>query len=172
MMEWLVLVYQDVIIKLRKLLFYAKNLLGYSPYMIQCTVRSDRRGFMGILIVDDAAFMRRFIAAIFEQHNIEVVGEASNGAEAVKQYRSLTPQLVTMDISMPEMGGIEAIKRILEIDPAARIIVCSVMGYEDTILDALKAGARSYILKPINAEKLISETRRLIGRDKLHKLNS
>ena len=118
---------------------------------------------MGILIVDDAAFMRRFIAATFEQNGFTVVGEASNGIEAVKQYKALSPQLVTMDISMPEMGGVEAIKRIVEMDPSCKIIVCSVLGYEDTILDALKAGARSYILKPIQADKLISEAQRLMG---------
>lgn len=119
---------------------------------------------MGILIVDDAAFMRRFIAAIFEHHGFTVLGEAANGTEAIKLYKTLSPQLVTMDISMPEMGGVEAIRKIVEFDPSAKIIVCSVLGYEDTILDSLKAGARSYILKPINAEKLIFETQRLIAR--------
>ena len=104
-----------------------------------------------ILIVDDAAFMRMMIKDILTKNGYEVVAEAANGVEAVELYKSHQPDLVTMDITMPEMDGIEAVKQIKAVNPAAKVIMCSAMGQQSMVMDAIKAGANDFIVKPFQA---------------------
>lgn len=108
-----------------------------------------------ILIVDDAAFMRMMIKDILVKNNFEVVGEAEDGAQAVEMYKDLTPDLVTMDITMPEMDGITALKQIKEINPEARIVMCSAMGQQAMVIDAIQAGAKDFIVKPFQSDRVI-----------------
>lgn len=108
-----------------------------------------------ILIVDDAAFMRMMIKDILVKNGYEVVGEAENGQVAVDKYTELRPDLVTMDITMPEMDGIAAVKEIKAIDPNACIIMCSAMGQQSMVIDAIQAGARDFIVKPFQPERVL-----------------
>ncbi|NLB88607.1 MAG: response regulator [Syntrophomonadaceae bacterium] len=108
-----------------------------------------------ILIVDDAAFMRMMIKDILVKNGYEVVGEAENGQVAVDKYTELKPDLVTMDITMPEMDGIAAVKEIKAIDPNACIIMCSAMGQQSMVIDAIQAGARDFIVKPFQPERVL-----------------
>ncbi|MCL6443216.1 MAG: response regulator [Alicyclobacillus sp.] len=109
-----------------------------------------------ILVVDDAAFMRMMIKDILVSHGYEIAGEAADGEQAVERYRELRPDLVTMDITMPNVDGIEATKRIRAIDPYARIVVCSAMGQQAMVLEAIQAGAKDFIVKPFQIERVIS----------------
>ncbi len=105
-----------------------------------------------VLVVDDAAFMRIALRRILEKNGFEVVGEADTGMKAVQQYRLLKPDIVTMDLTMPELGGVDAIKMIKSIDNNARIIVISSMGHEINVKEAIIAGAVSFIVKPFKEE--------------------
>src|SRR5690349_10693769 len=95
-----------------------------------------------VLVVDDAAFMRKVVSDALSGGGHEVIGEASNGAEAIARYQELQPELTTLDITMPEMDGLAALKEIIAIDPRARIIMCSALGQESKVLEAIKAGAK------------------------------
>jgi two-component system chemotaxis response regulator CheY len=108
-----------------------------------------------ILIVDDAAFMRMMIKDIVMRNGYEVAGEAQNGVEALEMYIQFKPDLVTMDITMPEKDGIAAVKDIIATDPAARIIMCSAMGQQSLVMEAIKSGARDFLVKPFRAERVI-----------------
>jgi len=108
-----------------------------------------------VLIVDDAAFMRMMIKDILSKNGYKVVGEAENGVQAVEKYKELEPDLVTMDITMPEMDGIDALKEIKEINPDATIIMCSAMGQQAMVIDAIQAGAKDFIVKPFQADRVI-----------------
>jgi|SRR5690554_844858 len=108
-----------------------------------------------ILVVDDASYMRMMLKEILEDNGYEVIGEAANGAEAVKKYQELMPDVVTMDITMPEMDGIEAVKKILSMFPEAIIIMCSAMGQKNLVMKSLEAGARDFVVKPFEAERII-----------------
>ncbi len=108
-----------------------------------------------VLIVDDAAFMRMLLKDIITKAGYEVVGEASNGAEAVEKYKELKPDIVTMDITMPEMNGIEATKEILKIDPNANVIMCSAMGQQMMVVEAIQAGAKDFIVKPFQQGRVV-----------------
>ena len=108
-----------------------------------------------ILIVDDAAFMRMMIKDILTKNNFEVVGEAADGAQAIEKYAELKPDLVTMDITMPEMDGIQALKAIKQSDPSAKIIMCSAMGQQAMVIDAISAGAKDFIVKPFQADRVV-----------------
>jgi two-component system chemotaxis response regulator CheY len=108
-----------------------------------------------ILIVDDAAFMRMMIKDILSKNGYDVVGEAENGAVAVEKYSELKPDLVTMDITMPEMDGIEALKKIKQSDPSARIVMCSAMGQQAMVVEAIQSGARDFIVKPFQADRVL-----------------
>lgn len=108
-----------------------------------------------ILIVDDAAFMRMMIKDILSKNGFQVVGEAENGAQAVEKYKEHTPDLVTMDITMPEMDGITALKEIKKVNPNAKIIMCSAMGQQAMVIDAIQAGAKDFIVKPFQAERVL-----------------
>lgn len=108
-----------------------------------------------VLIVDDAAFMRMMIKDILTKNGYEVVGEAENGQVAVEKYRDLKPDLVTMDITMPEMDGIAAVKEIKSEDASARVIMCSAMGQQAMVIDAIQAGAKDFIVKPFQPERVL-----------------
>lgn len=116
---------------------------------------------MKVLITDDAAFMRMTIRKILEENGIEIAGEAANGKEAVDRYKELSPDIVTMDITMPIKNGIEAIRDIIEFDSNARILACSAMGQESMVIEAIKAGAKGFIVKPFQADKLLMELDKL-----------
>lgn len=105
-----------------------------------------------VLIVDDAAFMRLSLKMLLEKSGFDVVGEAENGFKAIQLYKQLKPDIVTMDLTMPEMGGIDAIKMIKAVDKNARIIVISSMGHEILVREAIMAGAISFIVKPFKEE--------------------
>jgi two-component system chemotaxis response regulator CheY len=116
-----------------------------------------RRLTMGrkILICDDAAFMRMMIKDILTKNGYEVIGEAENGAIGVEKYFELKPDLVTMDITMPEMDGIAAVRQIKSSDASARIIMCSAMGQQAMVIDAIQAGAKDFIVKPFQPERVL-----------------
>ena len=114
-----------------------------------------------ILIVDDALFMRNMLRGIFMGAGHEVVGEAANGEEAVERYRTLRPDLVTMDIVMPQRSGIEALKDILSFHPQAQVVMCSALGQETLMAEAVEAGARDFIVKPFKAERVLEVANRL-----------
>ena len=116
-----------------------------------------------VLIVDDAAFMRMMIKDILQKNGIEVVGEASNGIEAVNLYKKERPDVVTMDITMPDMDGIEAVKEIKVFDPSAKIIMCSAMGQQSMVMDAIKSGAKDFIVKPFQADRVLEAIRKVVG---------
>ncbi len=109
-----------------------------------------------VLITDDAAFMRMMIKNILVQNGHEVVGEAANGTEAVEQYAVLKPDITTMDITMPEKDGIQALKDILVSDPAARVVMCSALGQEAKVIESIRAGAKDFIVKPFQPERVLS----------------
>ncbi|MCD5405056.1 MAG: response regulator [Desulfotomaculum sp.] len=115
-----------------------------------------------ILIVDDAAFMRMMIKNIVTKAGYEVVGEAENGAQAVEMYKELKSDLVIMDITMPEMNGIQAVKAIKEIDPNANIIMCSAMGQQAMVMEAIQAGAKDFIVKPFQQDRILQAIKRII----------
>lgn len=108
-----------------------------------------------ILIVDDAVFMRVSLKTMLEKNGFEVIGEAVNGLEAIEKYSSLKPDIVTMDITMPEMSGLEAVKAIKKIDSNARILMVSAMGQESLVREAIINGAKGFIVKPFKEEYLI-----------------
>lgn len=118
---------------------------------------------MNVLVVDDSNFIRLNIVNYLKNNNITVVGEASNGQEAIELYKELKPDIVTMDITMPDMDGVEAVKKIVEIDSNAKIIICSAVGQQVKVIEAIKAGAKSFILKPLNEEKMIIEINKVIS---------
>ena len=116
-----------------------------------------------VLIVDDALFMRTMLRNIFVESGFEVVGEAGNGNDAVEKYRVLGPDLTTMDIVMPEKNGIEALKVIMAIDPRARVVMCSALGQESLIIEALEAGARDFIVKPFKPAKVVEVAQKVLA---------
>lgn len=116
-----------------------------------------------VLIVDDAAFMRMMIKDILSKNGYEVAGEADNGLRAVEKYKELTPDLVLMDITMPEMNGIDAVKNIKAIDPSAKIVMCSAMGQQAMVIESIQAGARDFIVKPFQADRVLEAVRKVVG---------
>ncbi|MCM8710948.1 response regulator [Clostridium sp. SYSU_GA19001] len=116
-----------------------------------------------VLIVDDAAFMRMMIKDILEKNGFEVIGEANNGLKAVELYKKEKPDVVTMDITMPDMDGIEAVKSIRAFDPGAKIIMCSAMGQQTMVMDAIRAGARDFIVKPFQPDRVLEAIRKVLG---------
>lgn len=116
-----------------------------------------------ILITDDALFMRVTLKNILTQNGYEVVGEAQNGAEAVKLYNELKPDLVTMDITMPEMDGLEALKKIRESDSGACIVMCTAMGQKNMVLEAIQSGAKDFIVKPFQPERVLEAVGKLLA---------
>ena len=109
-----------------------------------------------ILIADDLSFMRMIQKEILSQRGYVVVGEASNGLEAVEKFRSLRPDLIMLDITMPQMNGLEAMRKIFSIDPQARLIMCSALGQQNLIVEAIRAGVKDFIVKPFKPERMLS----------------
>ncbi len=116
-----------------------------------------------ILIVDDAAFMRMMIKDVISKNGYEVAGEAVNGMDAVDKYKELKPDLVLMDITMPEMDGLQALKKIREGDPEAKIIMCSAMGQQAMVIEAIQSGAKDFIVKPFQPERILEAVKKAIG---------
>ena len=116
-----------------------------------------------VLIVDDALFMRMMIRDILSKDGFDVVGEAENGVEAVERFKEMRPDLVTMDIVMPEMDGIEAVKQIMKIDPDAKILMCSAMGQQALVVEAIQAGAKDFVVKPFQPSRVLEAVQRVLG---------
>jgi len=116
-----------------------------------------------ILVCDDAIFMRTMIGDILTGAGYEVVGEAETGVQAVDQYSRLKPDLVTMDIVMPEMGGIDAVREIRRLDPDAKILMCSAMGQQALVVEAIQAGAKDFVVKPFQPSRVLEAVQRVLG---------
>ncbi|MFC0188885.1 response regulator [Fictibacillus iocasae] len=116
-----------------------------------------------ILVVDDAAFMRMMIKDILTKNGFDVVGEAADGAQAIEKFNEVSPDLVTMDITMPEMDGITALKEIKKTHPEAKVIMCSAMGQQAMVIDAIQAGAKDFIVKPFQADRVIEAIKKTLG---------
>ncbi len=117
----------------------------------------------GILVVDDAAFMRMMIKDVLSKNGFTICGEAENGAKAIEKYKELNPELVIMDITMPEVDGIQAVKEIKKVNSSAKIIMCSAMGQQAMVIEAIQAGAKDFIVKPFQAERIIEAVRKVLG---------
>ena len=116
-----------------------------------------------VLITDDALFMRVTLKNILTKCGYEVVGEAANGRESIDLYQQTKPDLVTMDITMPEMDGISALREIRKLDPNANVIMCTAMGQKNMVMEAVSSGAKDFIVKPFQPEKVIEAVKRIIG---------
>lgn len=116
-----------------------------------------------ILIVDDAMFMRKLLSDILTKAGYEIIAEAGNGEEAYLKYKEHRPDLVTMDITMPEVTGIEGVRLIIKDFPDAKVLMCSAMGQESMVIDSVKSGAKGFLVKPFIADKVIAEVQKLIG---------
>jgi two-component system chemotaxis response regulator CheY len=108
-----------------------------------------------VLIVDDAAFMRKLLTDALTSGGHEVVGEAGNGVEAVTRWQELRPELTTLDITMPEKDGLAALAEIMAIDPSAKVIMCSALGQEGKVLEAVKLGAKDFVVKPFQPPRVL-----------------
>ncbi len=116
-----------------------------------------------ILVCDDAAFMRVMIKDILTKNGYNIAGEAENGQKAVEKYNETKPDLVLMDITMPEMDGIQALKKIKEMDPGASVIMCSAMGQQAMVIEAIQSGAKDFIVKPFQAERVLEAVKKVVG---------
>jgi len=116
-----------------------------------------------VLIADDAAFMRMMLKNVLTEAGYEVVGEAENGAVAVSKYRELNPDLTTMDITMPEMDGLAALKEIRAGDPAARVVMCSAMGQQSMVIESIQAGAKDFIVKPFQPDRVLEAVQKALA---------
>ena len=108
-----------------------------------------------VLVCDDAIFMRTMVSDILEKAGFEVLGQAESGLQAVEKYKQLKPDFVTMDIVMPEMGGIDAVREIRKMDPNAKILMCSAMGQQQLVVEAMQAGARGFVVKPFQPARVL-----------------
>ena len=116
-----------------------------------------------ILVCDDAAFMRMMIKDILTKNGYNVAGEAENGLKAVEKYKEVSPDLVLMDITMPEMDGIQALKEIKKVDAGAKVIMCSAMGQQAMVIESIQAGAKDFIVKPFQADRVIEAVKKVVG---------
>ena len=116
-----------------------------------------------VLVVDDAAFMRKVVGDALTKGGHEIVGEAGNGVEAVARFQELKPDLTTLDITMPEKDGLSALKEIIAIDPGARVIMCSALGQESKVLESIKLGARDFVVKPFQADRVNEAVVKALG---------
>jgi two-component system chemotaxis response regulator CheY len=108
-----------------------------------------------VLVVDDAAFMRKMVTDALSGGGHEIVGEAGNGAEAVQRYQELRPDVMTLDITMPEKDGLAALAEIIAADPGAKVVMCSALGQESKVLESIKLGAKDFVVKPFQAERVL-----------------
>ncbi len=116
-----------------------------------------------VLICDDAVFMRTMISDILEESGYEIVGQAETGVQAIERYKSLRPDLVTMDIVMPDMGGIDAVREITSFDSNAKILMCSAMGQQALVVEAIQAGAKDFVVKPFQPSRVLEAVQRVLG---------
>jgi two-component system chemotaxis response regulator CheY len=108
-----------------------------------------------VLIVDDAAFMRKMLGDVLAKGGHEVIGEGANGTEAVIQYQALRPDIMTLDITMPEKDGLAALREILTLEPSAKVVMCSALGQESKVLEAIKSGAKDFVVKPFQPDRVL-----------------
>lgn len=116
-----------------------------------------------ILIVDDAMFMRMMLKDILTKGGFEVVGEAGNGVEGIQKFKELQPDLTTLDITMPEMDGLTCLQELMKVNPQAKVIMCSAMGQQAMVLDAIKYGAKDFLVKPFQAERVHESINKILG---------
>ena len=116
-----------------------------------------------VLVVDDAAFMRKMVSDVLLGGGHEVVGEAGDGVEAVERYLELRPEVTTLDITMPEKDGLSALREIIEHDPTARVVMCSALGQESKVLESIKLGAKDFVVKPFQADRVLSAIAKALG---------
>ena len=116
-----------------------------------------------VLVCDDAVFMRTMLSDILQQAGFTVIGEAGTGSIAVEKYKELRPDLVTMDIVMPDMGGIDAVREITAFDPNAKVVMCSAMGQQALVVDAIQAGAKDFVVKPFQPSRVLEAVERVLG---------
>lgn len=116
-----------------------------------------------ILVCDDAAFMRMMIKDILTKNGYNVAGEAENGLKAIEKYKEVNPDLVLMDITMPEMDGIQALKEIKKVDSGAKVIMCSAMGQQAMVIESIQAGAKDFIVKPFQADRVLEAVKKVVG---------
>ena len=116
-----------------------------------------------VLVCDDAIFMRTMISDILSGAGYDVVGEAETGVQAIERYRDLKPDLVTMDIVMPDMGGIDAVREIIKHDPDAKVLMCSAMGQQALVVEAIQAGAKDFVVKPFQPSRVLEAVQRVLG---------
>jgi len=118
-----------------------------------------------VLVADDASFMRQMIREIVESEGFEVCGEASDGVEAVDAFKNLHPDVVTMDIVMPLKSGIDAVRGIMAIDPGACVVMCSALGQETLVTEAIQAGAKDFIVKPFKPDAVLTTLDKILGKE-------
>lgn len=116
-----------------------------------------------VLVVDDANFMRVTLGTILKKDGHEIVGEAENGSESIELYKALKPDLVTMDITMPIMNGIDAVKEIMKFDSEANIVICSAMGQQKVVVEAIELGAKDFIVKPFDENRVLDTINRILS---------
>jgi two-component system, chemotaxis family, chemotaxis protein CheY len=116
-----------------------------------------------VLVVDDAAFMRKMVSDALAKGGHEVIGEAGNGVEAVAQFQELRPDLMTLDITMPEKDGLAALADIMAVDPSAKVVMCSALGQESKVLEAIKLGAKDFVVKPFQPDRVIEAVGKALG---------
>src|SRR3954469_6479643 len=116
-----------------------------------------------VLVVDDAVFMRKVVSDALAKGGHEVVGEASNGQEAGERFHELSPDVTTLDITMPEKDGLAALKEIVALDPGARVVMCSALGQESKVLESIKAGAKDFVVKPFQPDRVIEAVGKALG---------
>lgn len=117
-----------------------------------------------VLIVDDAVFMRTVLKKMLEEESFQIVGEASNGSEAIKKAKELQPDVITLDITMPEMDGVTALPEILKVSPNSRVIMCSAMGQQPMVVDAIKKGAKDFIVKPFQKARVLQAIENIMSK--------
>ena len=116
-----------------------------------------------VLVVDDAAFMRKMVSDALSGGGHEIVGEAGNGIEAISEYQELRPDVITLDITMPEKDGLAALKEIMALDPSAKVVMCSALGQESKVLEAVKSGAKDFVVKPFQPDRVLSAINKAVG---------
>jgi two-component system, chemotaxis family, chemotaxis protein CheY len=116
-----------------------------------------------VLVVDDAAFMRKMVTDALSGGGHEIVGEAANGTEAVERFQELRPDVMTLDITMPEKDGLTALKEIIAVDPGAKVVMCSALGQESKVLESIKLGAKDFVVKPFQTDRVLSAIDKALG---------
>ena len=116
-----------------------------------------------VLVVDDAAFMRKMVSDALAKGGHEVIGQAGNGVEALEQFRELRPDLMTLDITMPKKDGLATLKDLMELDPSAKVIMCSALGQESKVLESIKLGAKDFVVKPFQPDRVIDAVAKALG---------